>query len=200
MLILVSSTNLPPTMSSPLAPSRVLFYGVTGSGKSSAALAYAEATGLPAFFVDDSIGWLPGWEQRGAAEQRGLGAAIAVENQWVLDGAYGGWRDLVMARAELVVALDFPRWLSLCRLIRRTVRRIVTSQVVCNGNRETVARLFSKDSVVRWHFQSFARKRRIIRDMEAEPSPPRVVVFRRPKDLETWLAGVATAASRAKSL
>ncbi|WP_256336215.1 adenylate kinase [Arthrobacter sp. ov407] len=173
---------------------------MTGSGKSSAAGAYAEATGLPEFSVDDDIGWHPGWEQRDAEEQRALGAAIVAQDRWVLDSAYGGWRDLVLARAELVVALDYPRWLSLCRLIRRTVRRIVTSQVVCNGNRETMARLFSKDSVVRWHFQSFARKRRIIRDMEAEPNSPRVVVFRRPKDLETWMAGVATGVSRAKSL
>ncbi|BCW70380.1 hypothetical protein NicSoilB8_14240 [Arthrobacter sp. NicSoilB8] len=52
------------------------------------------------------------------------------------DSAYGGWRDLVLARAELVVALDYPRWLSLSRLVRRTVRRIVTGPVVCNGNRE----------------------------------------------------------------
>lgn len=200
MLILVSSTNSRPTTCPPPSPSRVLFYGVTGSGKSSAARDYAEATGLPEFSVDDDIGWLPGWEQRDAAEQRALGAAIVAQDRWVLDSAYGGWRDLVLARAELVVALDYPRWLSLSRLVRRTVRRIVTGQVVCNGNRETLARVLAKDSVIRWHFQSFAGKRRVIRDMPAVRNSLEVIVFRRPKDLETWLAGVATGASRAKSL
>ena len=57
-----------------------------------------------------------------AAEQRAFGAAIAAQDCWVLDSAYGGWRDLVLARAELVVALDYPRWLSLSRLVRRTAR------------------------------------------------------------------------------
>ena len=209
MLNLVCSSNVPAPLS------RVLFYGVTGSGKSSAARAYAKATGLPEFSVDDCIGWLPGWEQRDAAEQRALGAAIAAQDRWVLDSAYGGWRDLVLARAELVVALDYPRWLSLSRLVRRTARRIVTGQVVCNGNRETLARVLAKDSVIRWHFQSFARKRRVIRDMQgrdfrrirtrkagdmqagrddkAVRDAPSVIVFRRPRDLEAWLAGVATA-------
>jgi adenylate kinase family enzyme len=190
---------------------------VTGSGKSSAARAYAKATGLPEFSADDCVGWLPGWEQRDAAEQRALGAAIAARDRWVLDSAYAGWRDLVLARAELVVALDYPRWLSLSRLVRRTARRIVTGQVVCNGNRETVARAIAKDSVIRWHFQSFARKRRVIRDMQAgrdlaverdaramgdmqagrnlqgERNTAQVIVFRRPRDLEAWLASVATA-------
>jgi adenylate kinase family enzyme len=187
MLNLVCSSNVPAT------PSRVLFYGVTGSGKSSAARAYAKATGLPEFSVDDCIGWLPGWEQRDAAEQRALGAAIAAQDRWVLDSAYGGWRDLVLARAELVVALDYPRWLSLSRLVRRTARRIVTGQVVCNGNRETLARVLAKDSVIRWHFQSFSRKRRVIRDMKAVRTPREMVVFGRPRDFEAWLAGVATA-------
>lgn len=217
MLILVSSTNSRPTTFPPLSPSRVLFYGVTGSGKSSAARAYAKATGLPEFSVDDCIGWLPGWEQRDAAGQRALGAAIVAQDRWVLDSAYGGWRDLVLARAELVVALDYPRWLSLSRLVRRTARRIVTGQVVCNGNRETFARVLAKDSVIRWHFQSFARKRRVIgdmqagRDLSADPDArtvgdmqavrdlqavrdgPSVIVFRRPRDMHAWLAGVAMA-------
>lgn len=187
MLNLVCSSNVPAT------PSRVLFYGVTGSGKSSAARAYAKATGLPEFSVDDCIGWLPGWEQRDAAEQRALGAAIAAQDRWVLDSAYGGWLDLVLARAELVVALDYPRWLSLSRLVRRTAQRIVTGQVVCNGNRETLARVLAKDSVIRWHFQSFSRKRRVIRDMKAVRTPREMVVFGRPRDFEAWLAGVATA-------
>lgn len=202
----------------PASPSRVLFYGVTGSGKSSAARAYARATGLPEFSVDECIGWLPGWEQRHAAEQRALGEAIVAQDRWVLDSAYGDWRDLVLARAELVVALDYPRWLSLSRLVRRTVRRIVTGQVVCNGNRETLARVLAKDSVIRWHFQSFARKRRVIRDMQAGRElsaerdaravgdkqsaqdlqgvrdAPRVIVFRRPRDLDAWLAGVGVGA------
>jgi adenylate kinase family enzyme len=195
---------------------------VTGSGKSSAARAYAEATGLPEFSVDDYIGWLHGWEQRDAAEQCALGAAIAAQDRWVLDSAYSGWRDLVLSRAELVVALDYPRWLSLSRLVRRSVRRVVTGQVVCNGNRETFARMFAKDSVIRWHFQSFARKQAVIldmqagrdhstgrvapavgdlsegRNMQAFRGAPSVIVFRRPRDLKNWIAGVAAAASGPK--
>ena len=122
------------------APARVLFYGVTGSGKSSAARAYAQASGLPEFSADDDIGWLPQWQSRSLEEQRKLAGDIASRNEWVLDSAYGAWRDVVLPRTDLVVALDNPRWLSLFRLLRRTLHRSMTGQVVCNGNTESFRR------------------------------------------------------------
>ena len=46
-------------------------------------------------------------------EQRRRIEAICAGERWVLDTAYGAWVDVPLARAELIVALDFPRWLSL---------------------------------------------------------------------------------------
>jgi len=172
----------------PNSPSRVLFYGVTGSGKSSAARAYAQATGLPEFSADDDIGWLPGWQQRTVEEQRDIAAAIAAQDRWVLDSAYGVWRDVVLPRAELVVGLDYPRWLSLARLVRRSLRRALTREPVCNGNHETLARLFVEDSIIRWHFRSFTRKRQVMRGLRADSGMPPAILFRHPRQLDAWLA------------
>jgi adenylate kinase family enzyme len=184
----------------PATPARVIFYGVTGSGKSSAARAYAKATGLPEFSADDDVGWLPGWQQRSTQEQRELARGIAAQDRWVLDSAYGVWRDLVVARADLIVGLDYARWLSLGRLIRRSVRRVVSRQPVCNGNIETLARLVGKDSIIVWHFRSFKRKRRVMRAFHADPPAPSVMVFRRPSELDAWLEQVVAAGRRAESI
>jgi adenylate kinase family enzyme len=184
----------------PPAPSRVIFYGVTGSGKSSAARAYARATGLPEFSADDDIGWLPGWQQRTVPEQRDIAARIAARNQWVLDSAYGAWRDVVLPRAELIVGLDYPRWLSLARLVRRTLRRAVTREPVCNGNQETIARVFINDSIIRWHFRSFTRKRKVMRGLAADRGMPTTILFRHPRELDAWLAALPAPPARAESL
>ena len=176
---------------------------MTGSGKSSAARAYAQATGLPEFSADDDIGWLPGWQQRTVEEQRDLAAAIAAQDRWVLDSAYGVWRDVVLPRAELVVGLDYPRWLSLARLVRRTLRRAVTREPVCNGNQETLARLFIQDSIIRWHFRSFTRKRQVMRGIDSDPAMPPAVLFRHPRQLDAWLAQLSASgagSARAESL
>ncbi|MBT2536766.1 adenylate kinase [Arthrobacter sp. ISL-69] len=179
----------------PKSPSRVLFYGVTGSGKSSAAHDYAAASGLPEYSADDDIGWLPGWQQRTVEQQREIAAAVAARDRWVLDSAYGVWRDIVVPRAELVVVLDYPRWLSLSRLLRSSLRRVITRQPVCNGNVETLGRLFARDSIFYWHFNSFARKKRVFRQWQTDPDMPPVMAFRRPGELDEWLATVATAAA-----
>lgn len=184
ILVTVSSAKSAP------APSRILFYGVTGSGKSSAAREYSERSGIPAFSADDDIGWLPGWEQRSAEDQRNIAANIASKDRWVLDSAYRGWRDIVLDRAELVVALDYPRWLSLGRLVRRTFRRILTGEVVCNGNRESLTQLFGRESIIRWHFRSFRRKQQSIRDLQADPDLPPVLVFPHPREAEIWLSQI----------
>ncbi|MDI3240728.1 GNAT family N-acetyltransferase [Arthrobacter sp. AL08] len=183
----------------PPAPSRVLFYGVTGSGKSTAARAYAQSRGLPGFSADDDTGWLPGWQQRTVEEQRGIAASLAAQDRWVLDSAYGAWRDVVLPRAELIVCLDYPRWLSLARLIRRTLRRALTREPVCNGNEETIARLFTQGSILRWHFRSFTRKRQVMRGLEADPRMPAIVMFRRPRELDAWLAQLTGTSDRAES-
>src|SRR5687768_4078907 len=137
---------------------RILLHGVTGSGKTTLAARLGELTGLP-WFEADSLTWQPGWVQRPEEEQRRRISELCAQERWVLDSAYGSWADVVLSRAELVVGLDYPRWLSLGRLLRRTVTRNVRGTEICNGNTESWGRTFSTDSIVRWHFHSFRSKR-----------------------------------------
>lgn len=177
---------------------RVLFHGVTGSGKTSAAHAYAEATGVPEFSADDDIGWLPAWTGRPIEDQHRIAVDIAAQDRWVLDSAYSSWRHLIVTRAELIVFLDYPRWLSLNRLVRRTIRRVVTKEPVCNGNTETLRRALAEDSIIRWHFRTFSLKKDAISRIIADPSMPPVLSFRRPRDLDAWIAAGAQPPSAAE--
>ena len=166
---------------------RILVYGVTGSGKSTTAARIAERTGLPLTLVDD-LNWEPGWVPVDAAVQREQMAAIAAGERWVLDSSYGAWLDVVLPRVDLVVGLDYPRWFSLQRLVRRSLRRWATGEVVCNGNTESLRQLLSRDSIVVWHFKSFRRKRDRMRSWAASSAGgPDVLLFSRPRELEAWL-------------
>ena len=168
-------------------PDRVLVYGVTGSGKTSLAARISAATGIPWHAVDD-LTWEPGWvEVPGGGQQRRI-AEICAEERWVLDAAYGKWLYIPLARVELIVGLDYPRWLSLSRLVRRSVARAIDGRPMCNGNRESFRHLCSRNSIVGWHFKSFRRKRSRMRAWEADPDAPTVVRFTRPGEVERWLA------------
>jgi adenylate kinase family enzyme len=178
----------------PLTERRILVYGVTGSGKSTAAARIAATTGLPLHLADE-LTWMPGWVPVDDDVQRERFAEIVATDAWVLDTAYAAWRDLVLARSELVVGLDYPRWRSLARLVRRTVVRLVDRRPICNGNVETVGTLLSRDSIVVWHFSSFARKRDRMRAWAASDDVP-ILLFRRPAELERWLASLERAGGR----
>lgn len=161
------------------AARRILVYGVTGSGKSTMARMLAELTGIPVTSVDD-ITWSPGWVLMPETEQIAHFGALVRTDHWILDHAYGSWYHLVLERADLVVALDYPRLVSFGRLLRRTAVRIVDGQEICNGNRESWRSVIARDSIVLWHVTSFRRTRRRMRAWEAAPSGPPVIRLRSP--------------------
>ncbi|MEV6874352.1 adenylate kinase [Amycolatopsis sp. NPDC051128] len=167
-------------------PDRIVIVGVTGSGKSTLAARIAERTGLPYHAADD-IGWQPGWVGTPDEEQRRRIAEVCAQERWVLDAVYSKWQDIVLPRTQLIVGLDYPRWLSLSRLVRRTLVRAVTRRRICNGNVESFRQVFSADSIIRWHFTSFARKRASIRAWAAEPPGPAVVRLTSPRETRRWL-------------
>ena len=166
-------------------PDRILLYGVTGSGKTIYAARLAEKTGLPWYSVDD-LTWDQGWVPVPLAEQRRRVDEICARERWILDTAYGQWLDIPLARVQLIVALDFPRWVSLTRLVRRTAARIVDRRPICNGNRESLRTPFSADSIVVWHFRSFRRRQARIRAWVEEGTGPAVRRFTSPRMIEAW--------------
>jgi len=167
----------------------VLIYGVTGSGKTTLARRVAETTGLPWHSVDD-LTWEPGWISVPPEEQRRRLAAICAGERWIIDSAYSSWLDLVLARVELIVALDYPRWRSLARLVRRTLRRAIDRRTICNGNTESFRQMLGRDSIVVWHFRSFARKRARMLAWAADPAGPEVIRLTSPAATRRWLAGL----------
>jgi adenylate kinase family enzyme len=94
----------------------------------------------------DDLTWEPNWVVVPIDEQRRRIEETCAGEEWILDTAYGKWRKIPLDRAELIVALDYPRWLSLSRLIRRTLARLVSRRTICNGNRETLRTLASRRS------------------------------------------------------
>lgn len=115
---------------------RVLIYGVTGSGKTTLAEKLSSVTSLPWYSVDDMT-WEPGWVEVANDEQRRRISEICARPEWILDTAYGRWREIPLSRAQLIVALDYPRWVSLQRLLRRTAARCWDRTPICNGNTES---------------------------------------------------------------
>ncbi len=165
---------------------RIVILGVTGSGKSSLAVRLAAIGGMPHVRIDDLM-WRPGWVQLEAAAQADAVAPHVSADAWVLDGLWTATREVVLPRTDLVIALDYPRRVSLGRLLNRTLHRLRSHEETCGGNTETWAKALSRDSIIAWHVRSFHRKHEQIAQMCAVPDRPPVVRFTDPRETDAWL-------------
>ncbi len=129
----------------------------------------------------DALFHQPDWTPLPADEFRAQVAARAAAPGWVIDGNYRTVRDLVWARAQLIVILDLPRWRVTAQLLRRTVTRAARRAELWNGNRESFRTLVSTDAdrnVVLWSWRTHHRYRDEV-PAEARAGAPhaRVVVL-----------------------
>jgi adenylate kinase family enzyme len=138
---------------------RVSVVGNSGSGKSTVARELALVLGGP-YLELDGVFHQPGWVPLPEDEFRGVVAAAAAGDRWVMDGNYSAVRPLVWARADTVVWLDLPRRTVMRQVIRRTLRRAVTRQELWNGNREPLRNFLTwvpEDSVISWAWHNHAK-------------------------------------------
>lgn len=167
---------------------RIAVLGCSGSGKSTLAAALAARLGLP-YIATDAVFWTADWRATPAAEVRGWLAAAAADERWVTDGNFDADRDLLWARADLIVWLDLPLVVALGQALRRNLGWWLAGVPVWGGQRMTLAKAFGG---ARHVLRSHAQKRRAYPGWLAELDA-RVVRIGRPARLDRWVGDVTRA-------
>ena len=170
---------------------RIHVVGTSGSGKTTVARRFAAARGIPHVELD-ALHWEPGWKEAQLDVFRARVAEALSPDAWVVDGNYTKVRDLVHARIDTLVWLDFPFALVMLRVATRTLRRVVSREPLRSGNRESFRQSFlSRESVILWALQTYARNRRRYSALLASPACAhlRRVRLRGPAEVEAWLRG-----------
>ncbi len=174
---------------------RVAVVGVTSSGKSTAALALVARLRLELVELD-ALNWDAGWQP--APRETFLARvdeAAPRDGRWVAAGDYRVARELLWRRADCVVWLDFPLHTVFWQLLRRSVRRWWTQELLWGKNRETIwthLRVWSKDSLVYWLFATYWAKRGELLEQLAKPEHRHLKVFRfqRREELDDFLQSI----------
>ena len=144
---------------------RVNVIGTSGSGKTTFGRELASILKIP-FIELDALYWGPDWrEPTDSVLFSRLTAALAGES-WVLDGNYSRTTDIKWEHVDAVIWLDysFPR--TTAQAVKRAVSRIVSQEELWpgTGNRESIQKLFSRDSILLWTIQTYSkRKKKILR-------------------------------------
>ncbi len=171
---------------------RIHVLGSSGAGKTTFARAIAQRLDIPHWEMD-AIFWQPDWQYLSVEEFRATLEQKLAADAWVVDGNYRRVRDILWSRADTVVFLDYPFWLSSGRLLRRSWTRGLRQQELWAGNHESLRRsFFSRDSILLYTLKCHYRKRRQnLADLQ-DPAYAhlRVQIFRWPRQAERWLASL----------
>ncbi len=120
----------------------------------------------------DALFHQPEWTELPTSEFQQRVDEATTPDTWVVDGNYSVVRDIVWDKADTVVWLDLPYATVLARIIRRTLRRVVTREELWNGNKEPYSNLWSwnpQRSIIAWAATHHGKYRR--RYLEAEKDP-----------------------------
>lgn len=97
-----------------------MIVGSAGAGKSTLARALARRTGLPLVHLD-ALYWQPGWVETPRPRWREVQREALAGERWIADGNYGGTLER-LALADVVVLLEYSRWICLWGVLRRIWR------------------------------------------------------------------------------
>jgi len=174
---------------------RVAIIGNSGSGKSTLARALSAQFGLPHIELD-ALNWQPGWRALSIEDpdrwSRLVADAVAGD-RWVSDGNYSkGALPSILPRATDVIWLDYSRAVIMTRVLRRSLRRALSSQELWpgTGNREDFRRWLQKDHPIRWTWDTYTsanEKREALFDSPALAHAQRLR-FKTPAETRRWMS------------
>ena len=162
---------------------RIAIVGCSGGGKSSLARKLAAKLGLPVVHLD-VIFWLPGWKESDEASFRARLEAALEGERWITDGNFSRVADLHFAGAQMIVWLDQPRALCVCRALGRAIReRGLTRADMAEGCAERIDLGFLR-YIWRWNIDTRPKIEEAI--ARHAPTTP-VVRLRSDREIADWL-------------
>ena len=99
-------------------PRRVQIVGISAAGKSTVARELGQILQLEVVHLDTHM-WQPGCQLTPPHEEPEVVEPILQKKFWIIDGNYTASLPRRLEEADIIVMVDFPRWLCFLRAIKR---------------------------------------------------------------------------------
>lgn len=99
---------------------KIIVIGSGGAGKSAFSRRLGNALNVEVIHLD-KLYWKPNWEKTPKDEWARIVEELLAGESWVMDGNFGGTREMRMRACDTVVFLDIPRRICLYRILKRAV-------------------------------------------------------------------------------
>jgi adenylate kinase family enzyme len=168
---------------------RICIVGTTGCGKTTLAATLAEMLSIPHVELD-ALHWGENWAEPPLDVFRETVTQALSGPAWTTDGNYGKVRDITWNRADTLVWLDYPLYIILWRLLRRTFKRTLTKETLWNDNTENLHdQFFTRDSLFYYAATTHKRRHRTYEDLlhDQQYHHLQVLIQRHPRQTRNWL-------------
>ena len=166
---------------------RIMIIGSGGAGKSTFARQLGEVLHIPVHHLD-AFYWKPGWIPTPNEEWDMFQEELVSNEQWIIDGNYGRTLDIRMKQADVIILLDFSRWVTVYRVIKRRI--MYHGKTRPDLNKECPESLDFEFIKWVWNFRK-ARVPGIIEKL-GKYKGKRIIIVKSPKDLRHLLEQVKT--------
>ncbi|KQL54369.1 topology modulation protein [Heyndrickxia shackletonii] len=162
---------------------KIALIGSGGSGKSTLARKLGEKLKIKVYHLD-AIFWKPNWVGVPKDEQKKIQNELIRENEWIMDGNYGGTMEIRLNAADTIIFLDIPRTICVIRACKRIFQfRNKQRPDMGEGCKERLSLEFLK-----WIWEYPKKKRPdILKKLEQLSKEKRVIILKSQKDIQNFI-------------
>lgn len=166
---------------------KIAIIGFSGSGKSTLAKTLSNQYNIPVMHMD-SINFLPGWNERNNEESKKIVKQFIDKNDsWIIDGNYAKIMPERFELADLVIFLNFNRFVCLKGVIKRyKENKGKTRSDMCEGCDEKLDLSF-----LWWVFFKGRSRKRKHRLMNYALNAKTNLIFRNRKQLKKYIFDIS---------
>ena len=162
-----------------------MIIGSGGAGKSTLARELGKKLNIEVLHLDNLL-WEPNWKQVPKDKQKIIQENIVQNDQWIIDGNYGGTMDIRFQSADTIIFMDISRVICIYRAIKRTFQyRNKARPDMVEGNHERFDLNFYK-----WVWNYPKDKKPEIMDKLNEMSNEKnrnIIILKSPKEVQSFI-------------
>lgn len=165
---------------------KIVIIGSGGSGKSTLARQLGKKLKRKVYHLD-ALFWKPNWVGVPKEEQKKVQNDLVKEEEWIIDGNYGGTMEIRLNAADTIIFLDIPRTICVFRAFKRMLQyRNTTRPDMGEGCEERLSFEF-----IKWIWEYPNTKRpKILEILEQLSKDKEVIILKSPKDVQHFLEKV----------
>lgn len=163
---------------------KIMIIGSGGAGKSTLAREVSKQLAIPVYHLDALL-WEPNWNQVARDKQRIIQENIVQNEEWIVDGNYGGTMAIRLQAADTIIFMDIHRIICVYRAMKRAFQyRNKTRPDMVEGNNERIDFNF-----YRWIWNYPKDKRpEILRRLNELKRDKKVIVLSSPKEVREFIS------------